>query len=117
MPNIKRRSRQYLFKNKFNKRGKSKKQLIREAFYMMSSGLFLLLLNYLIPQKQLLFNSFVQNVSNTFSNILAVLTYSFEILIVIFICFTFLSSIFLIAGSINRIIKVILSKSRKIRIR
>ena len=117
MPNIKRKSRQYLFKNKLYKRGKSRIVLIKESFFMMIIGLFLLLINYLIPQKIILFNSFKNNVISILNNILEILSYSLEILIVILICFTFLISLFLIAGSINRIIKLFLSRSRKIKFR
>ena len=117
MPNIKRKSRQYLFKNKLHKRGKSKRELIKESFCMMIIGLFLLLINYLIPQKIQLFNSFKNNVIDTLNNLSEIFFYSLEILIVLLICFTFLISVFLIAGSINRIVKLILPKSRKIRFR
>ena len=117
MPNIKKKSRQFLFKNKLNKRGKSRRELIKESFFMMLVGLFLLLINYLIPQKMELFNSFKNNVINTLNNLLQILSYSLEILIVILICSTLLISIFLIAGSINRIIKIVISRSRKIRFR
>ena len=117
MQNIKKKSRQYLFKNKLNKRGKSRRELIKESFSMMIVGLFLLLMNYLIPQKMELFNSFKNNIFNTLNNLLEILYYSFEILVVLLICFTLLISIFLIAGSINRFIKLMLPKSRKIRLR
>ena len=117
MPNIKRKSKQYLFKNKLNKRGKSRRELLKESFFMMIVGLFLLLINYFIPQKIELFNSFKINVMNTLNNLLEILYYSFEILIVLLICFTLFISIFLIYGSINRIVKIVLPKSRKIRLR
>ena len=117
MPNINRKSRQYLFKNKLDRRGKTRRELIKESFFMMLVGLFLLLINYLIPQKIELFNSFKNNVINTINNILEILSYSLEILIVLLICFTFLISLFLIAGSINRIVKLLLPRSRKIRFR
>mgnify|MGYP001158755849 CR=1 FL=1 len=117
MPNIKRKSRQYLFKNKLNKRVKSKRELIKEAFFMMIVGLFLLLIIYLIPQKIEFFSSFKNNVLVTINNLLEILTYSLEILIVLFICFTLLFSTFLIVGSINRIVKILLPRSRNIRSR
>ena len=117
MPNIKRKSRQYLFKNKLNKTRKSRSELIKESFFMMIVGLFLLLINYLIPQKLELFNSFNNNVIDIFNNLLEILSYSLEILIVLLICFTLLISLFLIAGSINRIFKIISSRSKKIRFR
>ena len=117
MPNINKKSRQYLFKNKLYRRGKSRRELIKESFFMMIVGLFLLLINYLIPQKIELFNSFKNNVINTINNILEILSYSLEILIVLLICFTLLISIFLIVGSINRIVKLLITRSRKIRFR
>ena len=117
MPNIKRKSRQYLFKNKLNKRGKSKSELIKESFFMMVVGLFLLLITYLIPQKMELFNSFKNNIFNILSNVFEILIYSLEILMVLLISFTILLSLVLIAGSIIRIIKIAMYKSRKISIR
>lgn len=117
MAKINNKSKQYLFKNKLNKRLKPKRELIKESFFMMILGLFLLLINYLIPQKMELFNSFKTNIYETLSNLLEILFFSFEILVVLLICFTLIFSMFLIVGSINRIVKVILPRSRKIRIR
>ena len=117
MPYIKRKSRQYLFKNKLNKRVKSRRELIKESFFMMIVGLFLLLINYLIPQKNELFNSVKNNAIDTLNNLLEIVSYSLEIVIVLLICFTLLISIFLIAGSINRLIKLFFSRSRKNRLR
>ena len=117
MPNIKRNSRQYLFKNKLYKRVKSRRELRNESFFMMIVGLLLLLINYLIPQKMELFNSFKNNLIYSFTNLLEIISYSIEILIVLLICFTVLISIFLIVGSINRIVKLMLSRSRKTRLR
>jgi len=114
MPNIKRKSRQYLFKNKFYKRGKSKRDLIKESSFMMIVGLFLLLINYFFTKKIELFNSFKNNVIGTLNNLMEIFSYLSEILIVLLICFTFLVSLFLIAGSINRILKLLLPRSRKI---
>ena len=117
MPRIKNRSKQYLFKNKLNIGRKSKRELLEESFYMMIFGLFLLLINYFIPQKMKLFISFKKNLLNIISNISEIIIYSFEILIVLLVIFMIFISLFLIAGSINRLFKVLLPKSRKIRIR
>ena len=117
MPKIKKKSRQYLFKNKLNIRRKSKRELLRESFLMMIFGWLLLLLNYFIPEKIELFNSLRKNVSLILNNMLEILFYSLEIIMVLLICISILLSIFLILGSINRIFKVILPKTRKNRIR
>ena len=111
---IKNKSRQYLFKNKLKIRRKSKSELIKESFLMMIFGLFLLVINYLIPSKNELFNSFTGNFFDIFRNVIAILYHSLEIVIVLLISFSILLSLFLIVGSINRIVKVILPKSRKI---
>tara|TARA_Y100001978_G_C23564089_1_gene370775 strand:- start:160 stop:513 length:354 start_codon:yes stop_codon:yes gene_type:complete len=117
MPKIKNKSRQYLFKNKIIIKRKSKREILKESFLMMIIGLILLLLNYYIPQKIELFNSFKNNILGLYSNLIEILSYSLEIIIVLFICLTILLSLFLILGSINRIIKLVLPKSKKVRIR
>ena len=111
---IKNKSRQYLFKNKLKIRRKSKSELIKESFLMMIFGLFLLVINYFIPSKNELFNSFTGNFFDIFINVIEILYHSLEIVIVLLISFSILLSLFLIVGSINRIVKVILPKSRKI---
>ena len=117
MPKIKNKSKQYLFKNKLNTRLKSKKELIKESFFMMIFSFFLLFINYLIPKKIFLISSFKGNLIGLLSSLFEMLIYSIEILIVLFICFTLLISIFFILGSINRIIKVIKPTSKKLRVR
>ena len=117
MPIKKNKSRQYLFKNKLNIRRKPKGEILKESFLMMICGLFLLLINYFIPKKIELFNSFTNNIFDIFSNILEILFYSLEILIILFISFTILLALFLIVGSISRIIKLIFPKSRKVSTR
>jgi len=117
MPMITNKTRKYLFKNKLNLRRKSKRQLIKESFLMMFFSAFFLLINYLIPDKLELFNSFKNNVLDIFRKILEILFISMDVLIVLFISFTILLSLFLIVGSINRLIKLIVPKSRKINIR
>ena len=117
MQMINNKSNQYLFKNKLNARFKSKRELIKESFFMLIIGFCLLLVNYFIPEKLLLFNSFKKNIFNITENIFQIIYYSIDIIIVLFICFTLLMSIILIIGSINRITKVFKRKSRKIRIR
>ncbi len=117
MPNIKNNSKKYLFKNKLNIRRKSKIELIKESFLMMIFGLFILGINYLIPKKIILIDSFKKNIIEILNNLIEIFFYSFEILIVLLIFFSLLISIILITGSVNRIIKVFLGKSKKIRIR
>ena len=113
MSRIKNKSRQYLFKNKLKRRHKSKKELLKESSLLMMLGLFLLLINYFIPQKMILFISFKENILYILKNLWEILLSSLEILIVLLISFSILLSIFFLVGSVNRIIKVMLSDSRK----
>tara|TARA_B100000212_G_scaffold338719_1_gene315762 strand:- start:276 stop:629 length:354 start_codon:yes stop_codon:yes gene_type:complete len=117
MPKIKNKSKQYLFKNKLKIRRKSKIEMMKESFFMMILGAFLILIIYLIPEKMYLFNSFKKNLFDVFGNILEILFDSLEILIVLLICFIFLISAFLIFGSIVRVGKIVLSRQRKFRFR
>ena len=117
MPMIKNKSRQYLFKNKLNIRRISKIELIKESILMILFGTILLLIIYYIPQKSELFNSFTKNIFDIFSNVVEILFYSLDILIVLFIISTTLFSLFLFVGSLIRIVKVIRIKSRRISIR
>ena len=114
---VKIKSNQYIFKKKINIRRKSKKELVKESFFMMIFGLFLLLLNYCIPQKIELFNSFRKNIFDIYDNLFEIMLKSFEIIVVILICFTLIISIVLIIGSISRIIKIFQGKPSKIRFR
>ena len=95
MPRIKNKSRQFLFKNKLNIKRKSKTELIKESFLMLGSAFLLLILIYIIPQKMELFSSFKKNIFDIFSNILEILSFSLELLIVLLISFTILLSLFL----------------------
>ena len=114
---LKNKSNQYLFKNKINLRRKSKGMLLKESILMLISSLILLLINYLIPKKFELINSFKKNIFEILNNLWEILINSFDILIVIFIFITSLISIVLIYGSISRLVKIFLKKTRKIRIR
>tara|TARA_B100000212_G_scaffold8342_1_gene6264 strand:+ start:845 stop:1198 length:354 start_codon:yes stop_codon:yes gene_type:complete len=117
MPKLKNKSRQYLFKNKLNIKRKSRIELMKESFFMMTFGFLLLFLIYIIPQKVKLFNSFNENINIILNNILEILFYSFEILITLLICFALLVSITMIIGSLTRIFKILQPKSRKINLR
>ena len=114
---VKIKSNQYLFKKKINIRRKSKKELVKESFFMMIFGLFLLLVNYYVPQKMELFNSFRKNIFDIYNNLFEIILKSFEIIVVLLICFTLIISIVLIIGSIFRIVKIFQGKPSKIRFR
>ena len=114
IPNLNKKSEKYLFKNKLNIRRKSKRRLLRESVFMLFSSLVLIYINYLIPKKALLFESFFENFEKLF-NILSVFSsYLFQIALVIFISLSMLTSSILLIGSFYRIIRVLKRKTRNI---
>ena len=114
IPNLNKKSEKYLFKNKLNIRRKSKRRLLRESVFMLFSSLVLIFINYLIPKKALLFESFFGNFEKLF-NILSVFSsYLFQIALVIFISLSMLTSSILLIGSFYRIIRVLKRKTRNI---
>lgn len=114
IPNLNKKSEKYLFKNKLNIRRKSKRRLLRESVFMLFSSLVLIYINYLIPKKALLFESFFGNFEKLF-NILSVFSsYLFQIALVIFISLSMLTSSILLIGSFYRIIRVLKRKTRNI---
>ena len=84
IPNLNNRSRQYLFKNKLTIKRKSKAKLLSESLLMFISSFFLIFLNYLIPQKKILFNSFIDNINQIFINFLNFFKYFYQIILVFF---------------------------------
>ena len=117
MPNLNNKSKQYLFKNKLNVGRKSKSELIRESFYMIAIAIFLVFINYLIPQKAKFLSTFNSNLRGIISNLTEMFFYLCEVILVLFIIFSLLLSLILFIGSLNRLLKVILRKSKKINFR
>ena len=113
IPNLNNRSRQFLFKNKLTIKRKSKKKLLSESILMLISSFILIFLNYLIPQKKILFYSFLDNIYQIYLNFLNFFKYFYQILLVIFIILTLITSTLLLIGSLYRIYKVLKRKTRK----
>ena len=67
MPNLNKKSDKYLFKNKLSIRRKSKRKLLNESFLMFFLSGFLALVNYLIPNKKILFSDFLYNLEESYS--------------------------------------------------
>ena len=113
IPNLNNRSRQYLFKNKLTIKRKSKGKLLRESLLMSISAFILIFLNYLIPQKKYLINSFMDNLYNIFVNFLNFFNYFYQILLVILIFSTLIISGILLCGALYRIFKIFRRKTKK----
>ena len=115
IPNLNNRSRQFLFKNKLTIKRKSKIKLLSESLIMFTFSFILIFLNYLIPQKNILFYSFFDNINQIYINFLNFFKYFYKILLVVFIIFTLITSILLVIGALSRIYKILRRKTRKFK--
>ena len=115
IPNLNNRSRQFLFKNKLTIKRKSKRKLFSESVLMFISSFLLIFLNYLIPQKKILFYSFIDNIYQIYMNFLNFFKYFYQILLVVFMIFTLITSTLLIIGALYRIYKILRRRTRKFK--
>ena len=113
IPNLNKKSDKYLFKNKLTLTRKSKGKLLRESFFMISLALLLVYLNYLIPDKSLLFKSFLGNMKETLGLILELISKFYQIFLVLFIILSLAFTLILFLGSITRMIKFLKKRTKK----
>ena len=115
IPNLNKNSDRFFFKKKLSLRRKSKSKLIKESFVMFSFSIFIFYINYLIPNKIIIFDNFINNIGKLITNILDSISYSYEICLAIFIVFSLIFALILMLGAFTRIIKIVKRKSRQIR--
>ena len=114
IPSLNMNSDKYIFKKKLSLRRKSKKRLFTESAFMFILSLFLVYINYLIPNKNLL----LQNLPTTFKKSFILLSdlssNIFEIFLVIFIFISSITALILMIGSFYRIFRIANRKTRLI---
>ena len=115
IPNLNKNSDRFFFKKKLSLRRKSKGKLIKESFVMFSFSIFIFYINYLIPNKIIIFDNFINNIGKLIINILDSISYSYEICLAIFIVFSLIFALILMLGAFTRIMKIVKRKSRQIR--
>ena len=113
IPNLNNNSNNFLFKKKLSLRRKSKRNLIKESFFMFSFGILIIYLNYLIPNKISIFSNLINNFSKLKANILVLISYSYQVCIALFIVISLIFAFILILGTFSRLIKVAKRKSRQ----
>lgn len=114
IPNLNNKSKQYLFKNKLPLTRKPRIKLIKESLLMFSISSIIISINYAIPGKIKLFSSFLSNINKVLVDLIKIIGYLYEILLVIFILSSILFSLILIIGAFYRIYKSFKRKSKKI---
>ena len=113
--NLNKNSDKFLFKKKLSLRRKSKSKLIKESFIMIFFSILLIYLNYLIPNKILIFKNILNNFSKLITNVLDSISYIYEICLSIFIIFSLILALILLIGSFTRILKVVKRKTSQVK--
>ena len=114
IPNLNNKSDKFIFKKKLTLSRKSKGKLMKESFIMFSFGTLIFYLNYLIPNKILVFNNLFNNLNKLLGNVFNSLTYIFEILLAIFIVLSITLAVILILASFLRVLKIVKRKTNRI---
>ena len=114
IPNLNIKPDKYIFKKKLSLRRKSKKRLFIEAAFMFVSSIFLIYINYLIPNKILLLQNIPTKLNRTYLLVIDLFSSLFEILFVVFVLFSYLTALILCIGSFNRIVRITNRKTKMI---
>ena len=112
IPNLNSKSEKYIFKKKLTLRKKSKKRLVFESIFMFILGLFLVYINYSIPNKNLLFQNLPTTINNSITLMIDLITNLSNILLIIFIAISYFLTFFLFIGAFYRIFKISKRKAR-----
>ena len=114
IPNLNNKPDKYIFKKKLNLRRKSKRRLFTESFFLFILSVLLVYINYLIPNKNLMLQNLPSTFNKSFSLLIDLFSYLYEIFLVIFIFISCFTALILMIGSLNRLLKVSKRKSKQI---
>ena len=114
IPNLNIKSDKYIFKKKLNLRRKSKRRLFTESFILFILSVLLVYIIYLIPNKKLLLQNLPTTINKSFLLFIDLLSYLYEILLVIFIFASSFIALVLMVGSFYRLFRVSKRKSKQI---
>ena len=114
IPNLNIKPDKYKFKKKLNLRRKSKRRLFIESFFLFILSVLLVYINYLIPNKNLLFQNLPSTFNKSFLSLVDLFSYLYEIFLVIFIFVSSFTALILMIGSFYRLFRVSKRKSKQI---
>ena len=106
IPKLDMKSDKYIFKKKLILRNKSRKRLLSESFLMFFLALFLIYLNFLIPNKNLLLTDLTTTLKNIYLLTIDLSSNLVQILLLIFIFFSIPITLILFIGSFYRMYRV-----------
>lgn len=114
IPNLNMNSNKYIFKKKLSLRRKSKRKLFFESALMFILSIFLVYINYLIPNKNLILKNLPTTLNKSFLLIIDLFSNLYEVFLIFFIIVSYLISLILLVGSLYRIFKISRRRTRKI---
>ena len=114
IPNLNMKSDKYIFKKKLNIRRKSKRRLFSESAFMLLLSIFLIYINLLIPNKNLLLQNLPKTLNEIMTLTIDLFSNLYEIFLVMFIFISFIISLFLIIGSFYRLFRITKRKTKQI---
>ena len=114
IPTINMNSNKYIFKKKLSLRRKSKKRLFFESTFMFILSLFLVYINYLIPNKNLLLLNLPTTLNKSYLLIIDLILNLYEVFLVIFIFISTFIILILLIGSFYRMSRVIKRRTKLI---
>ena len=114
IPNLNIKSDKYIFKKRLNLRRKSKKRLFTESLISFILSSLLVYINYLIPNKNLLLKNLPMTLNKSFSLIIDLFSYMYEIVLVIFIFVSSFAALILMIGCFYRLFRISKRKSKQI---
>ena len=114
IPTINMNSNKYIFKKKLSLRRKSKKRLFFESTFMFILSLFLIYINYLIPNKNLLLQNLPTTLNKSYLLIIDLILNLYEVFLVIFIFISTFITLILLIGSFYRLSRVMKRRTKLI---
>ena len=114
IPNLNIKSDKYIFKKKLKLRRKSKRRLFTESFFLFILSVLLVFIIYLIPNKNLLLKNLPSTFNKSFLLLIDLISYLYEIFLVIFIFASVFTALILMIGSFYRLFRVSKRKSKQI---
>ena len=114
IPNLNIKSDKYIFKKKLSLRRKSKRRLFTESAFLFILSIFLVYINYLIPNKNLLLKNLPSTFNKSFLLLIDLFSNLYEIFLVIFIFISSFTALILMIGSFYRLFRVSKRKSKQI---
>ncbi len=113
IPNLNMNSNKYIFKKKLSLRRKTNRRLVIESVFMFILGIFLVYVNYLIPNKNLLLQNLPRTINKSFLLIYDLFLNLYEIFLVIFIFTSTLIALVLLIGSFYRIFRILKRRTKQ----